>query len=351
MIADLDVKLSRGSFHLEAAAQLDKGERVGIIGTNGSGKSTLLSAVAGHLPIESGHIDIDGRRVDSGDERPRRWVPAYKRGVGWLGSSSTVFPHMTVRANVEYGLKAGGARIGGFRDETPRFAPRTQEMLDNFDLGDLADRKASTLSTGQKCRTTLARAFAVDPPMVLLDEPFSGLDVKAASRIRTLVAATLAERGTTFLIVTHDLIDLFSLTSRVIVLDQGRIVDDTSLQKAVREPKTQFVADLTGVTLVKGILDGGSVHTPLGDFPRPMIPLVGDKINVAIPQEAIRIGSEGQPLRVGEVSMSASGIVIGVAGDQDVRIHLPMTARTLSVQPGENIPLAFDLSKLAFYDN
>jgi len=371
MILDINLNLARGNFCLDATIQIDRGERVGIIGPNGSGKSTLLAAIAGHLPIDQGHITLQDHLLDSGRSRARTWVPPHRRQVGWLGASDSVFPHLTVQSNVEYGLKAT-------HQSRSDNALRT---LEAFDLTDLSDRKASTLSTGQKCRTSLARAFAVNPPLLLLDEPFSGLDVRAASHIRTLVAHMLPQRQTTLLIVSHDLVDLASLATRLIVLDQGTIVDDGPLERVLTQPRSQFVADLAGVTLLQGTWKNGNVHTPLGNFPTDQTSLVSsvvppamgdvtmgaeagcDKVDsplegtptktdhpwVAIPQEAIHLDPTGQQLLVEEVSMSSSGLVIGVANEDDLRIHLPMTTRNLLIKPGDTISLRVDLSQVRMW--
>ena len=250
---DVDATLIRGGFTFSAALSINPGERVGLIGPNGSGKSTLLSALAGHLQVSSGSLSINGSIVDNGSSR--MWVPPHRRDLGWLGSTARVFPHMTVRANVAYGLKAGEF------DEIPE---RTQQILESFQLTSLADQMASKLSTGQQCRVALARAFAVEPAVLVLDEPFTGLDVRASCELRSLIDPIISQRGTTVVLVSHDLVDLTSLVSRIIVLDKGQIIDDGRLPDVFSHPRSEFVADLAGVSVIQGTVGPDGIMTSLG---------------------------------------------------------------------------------------
>ena len=338
---DIDATVTRGGFTLATSLRVMEGERVGVIGANGSGKTTLLSALAGHIPITSGYLRVHGTTVDNGHGRPKTWVPPHRRGLGWLGPSARVFPHMTVRANVAYGLKA--SRF----DEVDE---RTSTVLADFHLNDIADHMASRLSTGQQCRTALARAFAVEPRVLVMDEPFSGLDVRAACEIRSLVDPIIDRGGTTLIMASHDLVDLVSLVSRVVLLDHGTILDDGDLDRVLGRPRSEFVSDLAGTTVLDGVVTDDGIETPLGLIDTDQSGYRrGTKVRVAIPQDGVHLQHcDDSPTTVTEVSMSVSGLVVLVEGRY--RLHCPVTDLTSMVKPGERIAVSIDQSRVSVFN-
>ncbi len=356
---DANIWVTRGSFSLGARLRAEAGQKVGVIGPNGSGKSTILSAIAGHLPVDAGLIRLAGAILDSGRVRGSVWVPPHRRAIGWLGAGGLVFPHLSVRANVAYGLRA--ARLN--RREV---AWRTQEVLERFGLTELADQPAAWLSTGQQCRTALARAFAGSPSVLLLDEPFSGLDVAAASQLRRLVGQLAKERGTTVVVVSHDLVDLTSLADRVVVMEAGQVVDDRPTDQVLLQPRSQFVADLAGATVLEAQVTERGVVTPLGliewaesspvgsSWAQARSYPIGTEVRLAIPPEGFRVvdapTSAGWSITVGDIAMSEAGLAVTAAGVSDVRIHLPRsTALEAGVRPGNAITVLVDVNKLMLY--
>ena len=342
MTADLDFTVRRGAFSLSVATTIPPGERVGVIGDNGSGKSTLLATLAGHLRVDSGHITLDGRTVDArgeGASGPRpTYLPPYRRGVGWLGPNPAVFPHLSVRANVAYGLRG-------------RATQRTAELLETYGLADLADRRAGELSTGQQCRTALARALAVDPPYLLLDEPFTGLDVTAAAELRQLVDHSLAGRATTLILVSHDLVDLVTLVTRLISLDAGQVVDDGPLERVLTSPRSPFVADLAGVTTLPGTVTADGVTTALGAFPVLTTLAPGTAVTVAFPPEAVRLAEPGTPgaraVLVDTVATSPTGLILCTGPN---RLHVPMNlVVAATIRPWDRVGVVFDPTKASVY--
>ncbi|MGX1767436.1 sulfate/molybdate ABC transporter ATP-binding protein [Dietzia sp. NPDC055343] len=229
------------------------GRRVAIVGPNGAGKSTALALLAGHLRPDSGEVRIDGHVVSS----PRAHLPAHRRRVVTLEQRPGLFPHLSSLDNVAYGPRARGVRR---RDALAR----ARAELDAVGCADLADRRPHQLSGGQAQRVALARALAVDPELVLLDEPLVALDVEVAPAIRRLLADRLTGRAVA--LVTHDPLDLWALADDVVVVLSGRAAQTGTVEQVLARPASDFGARLAGVSLVEGtIVDDDEVHTPAGD--------------------------------------------------------------------------------------
>jgi thiamine transport system ATP-binding protein len=178
-------------------------EIVAILGPSGSGKSTLLNTIAGVVPPMGGRILVDGTDVTD--------LPIHRRGVGLIFQQPLLFPHLNVRDNVAYGLR----RQGRDRDDARREA---DELLTWVDLAGYGDRRAHELSGGQAQRVALARALAPRPSVLLLDEPFSALDLDLRQRLAADVAATLRAHGVAALHVTHDPGEAAAIADRVVRL-------------------------------------------------------------------------------------------------------------------------------------
>jgi molybdate transport system ATP-binding protein len=191
-----------------AAASAESGEVVALIGPNGAGKTSLLRAVAGLVPHE-GEVTVDGR--------PWAGLAVRERPVGMAFQDQLLFPHLTALDNVAFGPRSRG--VG--RDEARRTA---REWLDRFAVGDLAARKPRQLSGGQAQRVSIARALATRPRVLLLDEPFAGLDIGVATSLRLELAHHLASYDGVCLLVTHEAIDALTLADVVWVLDEGELV-------------------------------------------------------------------------------------------------------------------------------
>lgn len=241
---------------LDVDLHLGDSECLAVLGPNGAGKSTLLAVLAGILRPDSGRAELDGRLLFHLDGRPRRWVPPHARGVSMLAQDPLLFPNLTVVENVAFGPRAAGAG----RSHARRTAER---WLEQVDAAELAARKPHQLSGGQAQRVAIARALATEPRLLLLDEPLAALDVGAAPVLRQLLRRVLADRGA--VLVTHDVLDAVLLAQRVVVLDQGRIVEAGPTQQVIRHPRTPFTADLAGLNLVTGTAEAGVVRQPRGD--------------------------------------------------------------------------------------
>jgi len=218
-----------------AAGSAEPGQVVALIGPNGAGKTSLLRALAGLVPHE-GTVTVDGR--------PWAGLPVRERPVGMAFQDQLLFPHLTAVDNVAFGPRSRG--VG--RDDARRTA---QEWLDRFAVGDLAGRKPRQLSGGQAQRVSLARALATHPRLLLLDEPFAGLDVGVATSLRLELARHLASYDGVALLVTHEAIDALTLADVVWVLDEGHLVQVGAPREVAAQPLTGHVARLVGLNVLE----------------------------------------------------------------------------------------------------
>ncbi|EWC58737.1 Molybdenum transport ATP-binding protein ModC [Actinokineospora spheciospongiae] len=249
------VRVARDRFTLDVAVEVAAGEVVAVLGPNGSGKSTLLDVLAGLLLPDHGRVTVDDRVLTDTATGVR--LPPARRGVGLLAQDALLFPHLTALANVAFGPRATGARRGR-ADEVAR------HWLAEVGAAEFADRKPAALSGGQAQRVALARALAAEPGLLLLDEPFAALDVDATPVLRGVVRRVLAATGRTALLVTHDPLDALALADRVLVLTDGRVVEDGPTRAVLSRPRTAFTARVAGLNLVSGTGDPAGLRTPDG---------------------------------------------------------------------------------------
>ncbi|WP_372468872.1 sulfate/molybdate ABC transporter ATP-binding protein [Microbacterium maritypicum] len=214
---------------LDAALRVAAGEFVAIMGPSGAGKTSLLEAVAGLVRLDEGHVDLDGIRLSG----PRQHTPPSRRAIGLLGQDALLFPHMTAAENIAFAARAAGRT----REESTR---RATEWLNRIGLAGYGDRRPDELSGGQRQRIALARALAASPRLLLLDEPFTSLDVEAAAQLREVVRE---QRGaTTTILVSHGILDAQALAERLVIVQAGRIVQDAAVAEVLASPATPFAA-------------------------------------------------------------------------------------------------------------
>jgi molybdate transport system ATP-binding protein len=251
--ADLSahVVASRGAFTLDVALEVAAGEVVAVLGPNGAGKSTLLRVLAGLLALDAGRLHLGGTCLD--DPAADVFVPAARRRLGVVFQDYRLFPHLSSRENVAFGLRSTG---------TPRAAARAAAdgWLARFGLADLAGRRPAELSGGQAQRVALARALATGPQLLLLDEPLAALDTATRDDVRAELRNRLVDFPGPVLLVTHDLLDALALADRILVLEEGRVVQDDAPQRVVTRPLTPYVARLAGLNLYAGTARDGRVH-------------------------------------------------------------------------------------------
>ena len=234
----------------DVGIEVAAGERVAVLGENGSGKSTLLNILAGTLRPDSGAATLEGDVLfDLGTPR-RRWLPPHRRGIALLAQDPLLFPHLNVIDNVAF-----PARVTGVQKAAAR--TRAEHWLEEVGALDLAGRRPGELSGGQAQRIAIARALAAEPRLLLLDEPMAALDVSVAPLLRRVLRRVLVDRTT--LLVTHDLVDAFLLSDRVVVMEGGRVAESGPTEETLRNPRARFTARIAGLNLIKGTLADGGV--------------------------------------------------------------------------------------------
>ena len=241
----MTASVQRGTFRLDVDVTVEPGEVLGVIGPNGSGKTTLLRAVAGLTPITDGRITLGDQILDS--VQPAAFVAPEQRPIGFVFQNYRLFPHLNVRDNVAF---APRCRKAG-RKQSRLIA---DHWLHRLRLADLAERKPAQLSGGQAQRVALARALAADPGLLLLDEPLAALDARTKLEIRAELRRHLTEFPGATLLVTHDPLEAMVMADRLIVIEDGRIVQHGDPASVARRPATQYVARLVGLNLYRGTL-------------------------------------------------------------------------------------------------
>lgn len=255
--------------------RVDCGEVCCLLGPSGCGKSTLLRLIAGLEVLQHGRIAIAGHEV----ARPGAQQPAERRSIGFVFQDYALFPHLDVRANIAFGVPKSEAG-------------RVEDLLRQVDMTAFADAMPHTLSGGQQQRVALARALARTPDVMLLDEPFSGLDARLRDEVRGATLDLLRQAGVATLMVTHDPQEALVAGDRVVVMTAGQVLQTGSPAEVYRLSADLRIAETFGpVNRWHGVVANGRVTTPLGTFVSPPELTEGTLATVALRPEAIRIAS------------------------------------------------------------
>ncbi|RVT97723.1 ABC transporter ATP-binding protein [Rhodovarius crocodyli] len=307
----------------EAWLRVQPGEFVTLLGPSGCGKTTLLNLIAGFLEADAGEIFIGGKLVTQ--------TPVWERDIGIVFQSYALFPHMDVAKNVGYGLRARGVS----RAEE---AARVAEALAMVRLSALADRKPRQLSGGQQQRVALARALVIRPSLLLLDEPFSALDRNLRMEMQFELKEIQLKLGVTTIFVTHDQGEAMSMSDRIAVMSEGRILQLDTPEAVYRRPAHRFVAGFIGdATVLRGRLlgmQGGKAGVSAAGvtFSVPAAPLEG-----VAPGADIDVFLRPEHLHPAEGGEALEGTVVSRAylGDRaELLVETPGAGRVLLRVPG-----------------
>ena len=331
-LRDIDLSIKRGEFF-------------SLLGSSGCGKTTLLRALAGFVTCDSGQIFIGGKNVSD--------LPPHRRPVNMMFQSYALFPHMNVADNIAFGLRRDGLPSAEIRR-------RTGEMLELIAMPSFGSRMPQQLSGGQRQRVALARAIVKRPEVLLLDEPLSALDKKLRESTRLELIGIQERIGITFIMVTHDQDEALTMSSRIAVMSEGRIVQTGTPADIYERPATRLVADFVGSV---NLFDGTVISVEAGiatvrcDILTSDIRgashgfAAGDVVSLAVRPEQIRLAAPGQSpmtemIFAGEVMSQAyngdrrtyqlrldSGAVLQVSQPSDGRSG-PMLERGASVKLG-----------------
>src|SRR5262249_22991666 len=261
-----------------------RGEFVSLLGPSGCGKTTLLRIVAGLLRPDAGTVRLDGEEITA--------RPPHRRDVGVVFQNYALFPHLTVAENIAFGLQARHAPREHTRATVARF-------LDLVHMREFADRSVRVLSGGQQQRVAVARALAVHPKLLLLDEPFSALDRKLRETMQIELKRLLRELSTTAVFVTHDQDEALMMSDRIAVMNRGIIEQLADPATIYHRPASAFVLRFVGLsTRISGdvIATGGGevvVGTPHGKLRAAGAVSPGARVFVAVRPERIRLGAGG----------------------------------------------------------
>lgn len=276
---------------------VESGRFFTLLGPSGCGKSTTLRCIAGLETTDAGTIVVGGRTVSS--HAPKVQVPPNERGLGMVFQSYAIWPHMTVYENVAFPLRAAKRTRGLGRQE---LKSKVMESLDRVQLAQYADRMASKLSGGQQQRLALSRALVGNPTLLLLDEPLSNLDAALREAMRAELRTLQRETGVTTLYVTHDQTEALSMSNRVAVMKDGKIVQAGSPREIYRRPTSAFVATFVGRTnlfdakvLGPGATSGSmALETEIGivEAVCPDGVGAGEQVSLSIRPEDLRLHTE-----------------------------------------------------------
>lgn len=296
---------------------IDAGEYITLLGPSGCGKTTLLSVLGGFIEPSQGTVTIGGRDMT-------RIAPA-KRPTTTMFQDYALFPHMNLRDNVAFGLRMAGV------DRRARHA-RAAEMLQLVGLADAAHKRPHELSGGQRQRVALARALAVEPDVLLLDEPLGALDLKLRRAMQDELKAIQRQVGTTFVHVTHDQEEAMAIADRIVVMNAGRIEDQGTPARVYTNPASLFAADFMGeMNHIPASIDAHGTMTPFG----------------RLPGQAERPGAGVACIRPEAIGLEDGAVKIGRARVKDsaffgtyVRVHLvpdaaPNLVLVANLPPGD----------------
>lgn len=322
-VDDVSVRYGDTAAVDHVSLDLAAGQVLAVLGPSGCGKSTLLRAVAGLEPIASGSISWDD--ADLGG------TPTHKRGFALMFQDGQLFGHLTVARNVAYALRLR-------RTPAARVAARVRELLALVGLEGYDDRLPGTLSGGERQRVALARALAVEPRLILLDEPLSALDATLRERLAGDLRSILQAAGTTALLVTHDHEEAFALADRLAVMREGRVVQGGAIDEVWRAPVDEETALFLGYARVVREDAAARVLAAAG---------LASSYAVALRRSALVVDPAGTlrgHVEAARVTPDQVRLVVEVDGIGTLDAVAPLGGR---VSPGDAVPLRVDVTRLA----
>jgi molybdate transport system ATP-binding protein len=342
-----DVRVQRGTLTVEAGFEVGSGEVLALLGPNGAGKSTLVRVLAGLLRPDDGRVTVDDRAWDDAGTH----LAAHERSVGMVFQDALLFPHLSVADNVAFGLRTRKVAKASARTAAERWLARVG-------LDGLGARRPAELSGGQAQRAALARALVVDPAVLLLDEPLSALDARTRLTVRAELRRHLAEFSGSTVLVTHDPVDAMALADRVVVVEDGRIVQTGPPAEVARAPRTDYVARLVGLALLPGTAEGRTVRLDGGGVVAVAEEASGP-VFAAVRPESVALylrRPEGSPRNVWPARVVAAiphGATVRCELTGEVPLIADVTATAfaeLGLAPGAEVWATVKASEVSVYD-
>jgi molybdate transport system ATP-binding protein len=341
------ITVRRGGLTVDVDLAVADGEVLAVLGPNGAGKSTVLRVLAGLLAPDAGRVVVDGDSWDDGAVH----LPTHRRRVGMVFQDYLLFPHLSALENVAFGLRTRGTGRADARRQAAGW-------LQRVGLADLGDRRPGQLSGGQAQRAALARALAPDPALLLLDEPLSALDARTRLTVRAELRRHLAAFPGSTVLVSHDPVDAMALADRVVVLEDGRVVQEGTPADVAKRPRTDYVARLVGLSLLPGTGQGTTVRLD-GGGTVAVAEEAGGPVFVAVRPESVALylsRPEGSPRNVWParlVGATPHGATVRCELDGEVPLVADVTAPAfaeLGLAPGAEVWAAVKASEVAVYE-
>ncbi len=323
-----------------------KGEFISLLGPSGCGKTTLLRIVAGLLAADSGTTVLDG------DDISRK--PPHHRDVGVVFQSYALFPHLTVAENVAFGLQARGA-------PKEEIAATVARYLGLAHMTAFADRSVRALSGGQQQRVAVARALAVKPKLMLLDEPFSALDRKLRETMQIELKRLLREVGTTAIFVTHDQEEALTMSDRIAVMNKGRIEQLADPSTIYKRPATPFALEFVGLstriagTVASATADGEvAVDTAFGSIRAPGRFAAGSPVLIGVRPELMALGEAagGNTIRakLSDIVFQGSRVQAHFVAPENEPIQVESVgALPAGIEPGSDVAVSWSVADTLLY--
>jgi molybdate transport system ATP-binding protein len=345
--AAVGVRVGALDLDVELVAEAD--ETVAVVGPNGAGKTTLLRALAGLEPVERGRVALEGLVLDDPDGGV--FVPPQRRPIGLVFQEGVLFPHLSALENVAFGLRSRRVPRSEARG-------RAQSWLDRVGLTGRAAARPRELSGGQAQRVALARALAIEPRLLLLDEPLAALDASARVEMRRQLRAHLATYAGVRLLVTHDPVEAAALATRIVVVEDGRVVQSGTPAEVRARPRSRYVADLVGVNLLRGAADGHDVVLASGArLHAPEATPGGEVLAIVHPRSvALHLRPPGgSPRNVWEATVAGldwegERVRVELAGGVPLVAEVTVpAAHDLALAPGSRVWATVKATELAVY--
>ncbi|WP_305783146.1 ABC transporter ATP-binding protein [Symbioplanes lichenis] len=341
-LLDAHLVVERGTFRLDIALTVAAGETVALLGPNGAGKTTALRALAGLTPLSGGHLRLGDRELTR--------TPPEQRPIGVVFQDYLLFPHLSARDNVAFGPR----RHGADRRAAHAVADR---WLERVGLAEHARRKPRQLSGGQAQRVALARALAVDPELLLLDEPLAALDARTRLDTRAELHRHLGAHPGAALLVTHDPLDALVLADRLVIVEGGRVVQEGDAATITARPRTDYVAQLVGLNLFRGRGTGTHVEVA-GGFALTTAEAVHGNAFVAFPPSAVALFTrqpDGSPRNtwpavLRDIQRHGDNLRVRLDGPITVAADItPAAAAHLDLVPGRQLWAAVKATETRVY--
>jgi molybdate transport system ATP-binding protein len=345
---DSHLVVRRPGFVLDLRLTARPGEVVALLGPNGAGKTTALRALAGLIALDDGHVTIGERRLD--DRVAGVFVPPEHRRIGVVFQDHLLFPHLSALDNVAFGPRCHGV---------PRSVARAgaADWLARVGLAEQRRSKPRQLSGGQAQRVALARALAVTPDLLLLDEPLAALDARTRMDTRADLRRHLTGHPGATVLVTHDPLDAMMLADRLVIVEDGTVVQTGDAAEITGRPRTDYVARLVGLNLYRGHADGTAVRLA-GDFVLVTATALDGEVFVAFPPSAVALYAQrpdGSPRNtwpavVESVARHGDNLRVELTGGITVAADVtPAAAVHLALAPGRAVWAVVKATETAVY--